>query len=169
MATRLLFHIRGIRLHFTREFLVKEGEVLRIGRIDTNDLVIKDQRISRCHLELQWRGGRFVVRDLNSKYGTFLHNESMKEAFVWDTQEVLGVGDTEIYYEPLEATEAADLSSDYSVTEIQNKSLISGVDSWAESLNFYLDQDLTPLREKEKCVLLIKWSGCYYAPYSYLL
>ena len=43
MSHRLLFHIRGIRLHFTREFLVKEGEVLRIGRIDSNDLVIKDQ------------------------------------------------------------------------------------------------------------------------------
>ena len=150
MSRRLLFHIRGIRLHFTREFLVKEGEVLRIGRIESNDLVIKDQRISRSHLELQWRGGRFVVRDLNSKYGTFLHNESMKEPFVWDTQEVLGVGDTEIYYEPLEATESSSSTSECNVVMTQNNDVSIGVDSWAESLNFYLDQDLAPFKRKRE-------------------
>ncbi len=150
MSCRLLFHIRGIRLHFTREFLVKEGEVLRIGRIESNDLVIKDQRISRSHLELQWRGGRFVVRDLNSKYGTFLHNASMKEPFVWDTQEVLGVGDTEIYYEPLEATESSSSTIECNVVMTQNNDVSIGVDSWAESLNFYLDQDLAPFKRKRE-------------------
>tara|TARA_B100000674_G_scaffold495881_1_gene524501 strand:- start:54 stop:1184 length:1131 start_codon:yes stop_codon:yes gene_type:complete len=129
---------------------VKEGEVLRIGRIESNDLVIKDQRISRSHLELQWRGGRFVVRDLNSKYGTFLHNASMKEPFVWDTQEVLGVGDTEIYYEPLEATESSSSTIECNVVMTQNNDVSIGVDSWAESLNFYLDQDLAPFKRKRE-------------------
>ena len=150
MAHRLLFHIRGIRLHFTREFLVKEGEVLRIGRIDSNDLVIKDQRISRSHLELQWRGGSFVVRDLNSKHGTFLHNESMQEPFVWDSQEVLGVGDTEIYYEPLEATESVVASSNFDVVASQSQNLAPATDSWADSLNFYLEQDLAPFGRKRE-------------------
>ena len=150
MTHRLLFHIRGIRLHFTREFLVKEGEVLRIGRIDSNDLVIKDQRISRSHLELQWRGGSFVVRDLNSKHGTFLHNESMKEPFVWDSQEVLGVGDTEIYYEPLEATKSVVASNNFDVVASQSQNLAPATDSWADSLNFYLEQDLAPFGRKRE-------------------
>ena len=150
MNHRLLFHIRGIRLHFTREFVVKEGEVLRIGRIDSNDLVVKDQRVSRTHLELQWRGGRFVVRDLNSKYGTFLHNESMKEPFVWDVQEILGVGDTEIYYEPLEATETVTKSDDFNVVAMHNQNVTPLGDSWVDSLNFYLDQDLAPFKRKKE-------------------
>ena len=82
--------------------------------------MIKDQRISRSHLELQWRGGSFVVRDLNSKHGTFLHNESMKEPFVWDSQEVLEVGDTEIYYEPLEATKSVVASNNFDVVASQS-------------------------------------------------
>tara|TARA_Y100000589_G_scaffold293747_1_gene298931 strand:+ start:456 stop:1649 length:1194 start_codon:yes stop_codon:yes gene_type:complete len=150
MSHTLIFHIRGIRLHFTREFLVNEGDVLRIGRIESNDLVIKDQRISRCHLELQWRGGRFVVRDLNSKYGTFLHNESMKEPFVWDTQEVLGVGDTEIYYEPLEVAQSTQSNTEYNVVVSQANDVSVGMESWAESINFYLDQDLTPFKRKRE-------------------
>lgn len=150
MAGRVLLHIRGVRLHFTRELLVREGETLTLGRIESNDIVIKDQRISRAHLEMQWRSGRFVVRDLNSKHGTYLHNEMMQETFVWDIREVLGVGDTELYFEMLESSEVGSKSDNFAITESKVSGFSNAVEPWDESLNFYLNQDLAPFMRKKE-------------------
>lgn len=43
----------------------------RIGRADTNDIVLSDATISREHAELvELGGGRFRLKDLGSSYGT---------------------------------------------------------------------------------------------------
>lgn len=150
MSYRIILHIRGIRLHFTKELMVKEGDLLRLGRVDTNDIVISDQRISRSHLEMQWRCGQFVVKDLNSKHGTYLHNESMKETFVWDAHEVLGVGDTELYFEVLDSSSLDNANGRTSAANTQLINLAETVEPWGESLNFYLNQDLAPYQRKKE-------------------
>lgn len=129
---------------------MREGETLTLGRIESNDIVIKDQRISRAHLEMQWRSGRFVVRDLNSKHGTYLHNEMMQETFVWDIREVLGVGDTELYFEMLESSELGSKSDNFAITESKVSGFSNAVEPWDESLNFYLNQDLAPFMRKKE-------------------
>lgn len=150
MSYRIILHIRGVRLHFTKELMVKEGDLLRLGRVDTNDIVISDQRISRSHLEMQWRCGQFVVKDLNSKHGTYLHNESMKETFVWETQEVLGVGDTELYFEVLEGSNLNNVDDQISSNNTQLANISNTLEPWGESLNFYLNQDLAPYQRKKE-------------------
>ena len=150
MNYRVLLHIRGIRLHFTRELVVKEGDLLRLGRVDGNDVVINDQRISRSHLEMQWRSGQFVVKDLNSKHGTYLHNEPMKETFVWETHEVLGVGDTELYFEVLEGSNLNNIDDKISSNNTQLANISNTLEPWGESLNFYLNQDLAPYQRKKE-------------------
>ena len=150
MNYRVLLHIRGIRLHFTRELVIKEGDLLRLGRVDGNDVVINDQRISRSHLEMQWRSGQFVVKDLNSKHGTYLHNEPMKETFVWETHEVLGVGDTELYFEVLDGSNLNNIDDKISSNNTQLANISNTLEPWGESLNFYLNQDLAPYQRKKE-------------------
>jgi len=42
----------------------------RIGRADTNDIVLADSTVSREHAELEeLGGGRFRIKDLGSTYG----------------------------------------------------------------------------------------------------
>jgi FHA domain/Zn-finger in Ran binding protein and others len=48
--------------------------VVTIGRSPENVIVIPDQEVSRKHAELTMDGSRLMLKDLNSKNGTFLYN-----------------------------------------------------------------------------------------------
>jgi signal transduction histidine kinase/CheY-like chemotaxis protein len=54
------------------------GNTAYIGRLPDNDIEIRDKTISRKHLRIQRRGNRFVIRDLNSKNGTFVNGKILK-------------------------------------------------------------------------------------------
>ena len=49
-----------------------------IGRAPTNQIVIKDERCSRTHVEVFTSGGRWTIRDLESRNGTFVGEELIK-------------------------------------------------------------------------------------------
>ncbi len=51
------------------------AERLTIGRDDGNDIVIPDRRVSRRHAEIVRVGSEFVLRDCESKNGTFVNGE----------------------------------------------------------------------------------------------
>jgi pSer/pThr/pTyr-binding forkhead associated (FHA) protein len=48
--------------------------VVSIGRGPENVVVIPDQEVSRKHAELTMDGSKLILKDLNSKNGTFLYN-----------------------------------------------------------------------------------------------
>jgi pSer/pThr/pTyr-binding forkhead associated (FHA) protein len=48
--------------------------VVSIGRSPENVVVIPDQEVSRKHAELTMDGSRLMLKDLNSKNGTYLYN-----------------------------------------------------------------------------------------------
>jgi pSer/pThr/pTyr-binding forkhead associated (FHA) protein len=47
--------------------------IIRIGRLEDNDLIIDDPRISRYHAELRYHEGHFQIVDMNSTGGTFVN------------------------------------------------------------------------------------------------
>jgi len=55
-----------------------ERERYVIGRESDSDIVVADRRISRQHAEIVWRDGRYFVRDLGSKNGTYLNQERLE-------------------------------------------------------------------------------------------
>ena len=50
-----------------------EKRTIRIGRLDDNDLILDDLRVSRHHAELRYHNGRFTISDLNSTGGTLVN------------------------------------------------------------------------------------------------
>lgn len=58
-----------------------------IGRSLDNDVIIQDASVSRRHAQLVFRHGRWLLRDLNSTYGTRVNGHDVNEC-------VLRVGDT---------------------------------------------------------------------------
>ena len=50
-----------------------------IGRRETNDLRLAGSEVSRDHAEIALENNHFVVRDRNSRYGTFVNGEQITE------------------------------------------------------------------------------------------
>ena len=50
-----------------------EKQVIKIGRLEDNDLIIDDPRVSRNHAELRYHEGHYVIVDLGSTGGTFVN------------------------------------------------------------------------------------------------
>lgn len=67
-------------------YLVVDGEViyeiapnsvLNIGRLDTNDIVLDDYKVSREHAVLKFSGTEFMIVDLASTHGTYVNGEAV--------------------------------------------------------------------------------------------
>ena len=55
-----------------------QGETIFIGRDPENDIQIDDKYISRKHLRIQKKGNKFLLRDLNTKNGTFVNGKQIR-------------------------------------------------------------------------------------------
>lgn len=53
-----------------------EGNIT-LGRLDKNDICIRDPYISSTHLALAERAGKYYIRDMQSKNGTYLNGQRL--------------------------------------------------------------------------------------------
>ena len=57
----------------------REVEISRtpfsLGRQNDNDLVLPDNRISRCHAHILQKGAEYLIEDASSRHGTFVNGE----------------------------------------------------------------------------------------------
>jgi len=86
-------------------FLVVEGSrhfplstaLIQIGRRLDNDLVIDDPRVSRQHLRLLAKRGKFILHDLNSTAGTYVNGIKVKDHSL-QPGDVINVATFELIY-----------------------------------------------------------------------
>ncbi|HLM02345.1 MAG TPA: sigma 54-interacting transcriptional regulator [Pyrinomonadaceae bacterium] len=64
----------------TETFPLKGIESVTLGRAENNEIVLSDGDVSRCHCSIKEAGGNYYLKDLDSRNGTFLNNEPVKEA-----------------------------------------------------------------------------------------
>ncbi len=67
-----------------KEYVVDQAAIL--GRLDTNDIPVKDGKASREHAKIYKQGQSFAIVDLNSSNGTFVNGQKI-------TKRVLEPGD----------------------------------------------------------------------------
>lgn len=58
--------------------------ILRIGRLRSNDVILKDEWISKRHAEIRVSGDRCSVRDLASRSGVYVNGEPVTDRFLED-------------------------------------------------------------------------------------
>ena len=79
-------------------YLIKEGEVVRIGRSDQNEIVLDESAVSGIHAEIEFDGDGFYITDIQSKNGTFVDGELVISRKLHHGN-VISVGDYTIAFE----------------------------------------------------------------------
>lgn len=74
-----------------------EKPVISIGRQLDNDIVLEEPTVSRKHLQLRWRFGRFVAHDLSSRAGTIVNGDQISTC-VLQAGDVIMAGNAAIIY-----------------------------------------------------------------------
>lgn len=81
--------------------VVISGDLVRIGKAETNNLVLTEDTVSRFHCEILRDNRGYLLRDLQSTNGTFLDGAEVKEAYMRPGS-VVNVGTAQIRFQPFE-------------------------------------------------------------------
>ena len=73
------------------------SDVINVGRSRDNQIVIDDRSVSRYHLQLRLRFGRYNLFDTQSQSGTFVNNVRIKE-HILQAGDVIQIGSTMLVY-----------------------------------------------------------------------
>ncbi|MEE2707776.1 MAG: sigma 54-interacting transcriptional regulator [Planctomycetota bacterium] len=83
---------------WTDVYRLVPGQAVTIGRAPTNHVVVKDERCSRNHAEIFLSGDHWIVRDLDSRNGTFVDGDRMEEDFTLKPEDVIRIGGFQMKY-----------------------------------------------------------------------
>jgi len=85
---------------------------LTLGRDHANDIIIDHRLASRRHARLEYDGGVYTVRDLESTNGTFVNGTRIEGSVVLHNQDRVWIADTEIIFNDPEATQKGPLPAE---------------------------------------------------------
>jgi len=74
-----------------------DKNLIKVGKRESNDLVIPDKAVSRNHFEIEYQSDSFLLRDLSSTNGTFLNGSRVKEAYL-APGDVIRIGNTNLEF-----------------------------------------------------------------------
>jgi transcriptional regulator with GAF, ATPase, and Fis domain len=83
---------------WTDVFRLMPGQSVTIGRAPTNQIVVKDERCSRAHAEVFYSQERWVLRDLDSRNGTFIGNQQVHGDYVLQPGEIVRIGHSQMAF-----------------------------------------------------------------------
>ena len=64
-----------------------DGDIISVGRSETNDIQIHDERVSRNHLLVWKKGYRYFLKDLGSGNGTFVNSHRIPSGATVEVKE----------------------------------------------------------------------------------
>lgn len=63
------------------ELLLTEGAALSIGRLETNDISLREQHVSRQHAVINYNDGIFMITDLGSANGVYVNDVRVTQPY----------------------------------------------------------------------------------------
>lgn len=83
---------------WTDVFRLIPGQPVTIGRAPTNQIVLKDERCSRCHAEVTLIDGRWTLRDLDSRNGTIVGEQAIRGEFLLSPGDLIRIGRSQLEF-----------------------------------------------------------------------
>lgn len=83
---------------WTDVFRLLPGQSATIGRAPTNQIVIKDERCSRCHAEVFFSQREWTLRDLESRNGTTVGSEAIRGDYVLRPGDIIRIGHSHLAF-----------------------------------------------------------------------
>ncbi|REK09409.1 MAG: FHA domain-containing protein [Planctomycetota bacterium] len=79
-------------------FRLVPGQAVTIGRAPTNQVVIKDERCSRCHAEIFFSESEWILRDLDSRNGTAVANTRVRGDYILRAGDIVRIGQSQLRF-----------------------------------------------------------------------
>ena len=79
-------------------FRLIPGQAVTVGRAPTNQVVIRDERCSRNHVEVFFSGGQWTLRDLESRNGTLVGTERVVGDWPLQPGDVIRIGHCQLAF-----------------------------------------------------------------------
>lgn len=79
-------------------FRLVPGQAVTIGRAPTNQVVVKDERCSRCHAEIFYSESQWTLRDLDSRNGTMIANTRVRGDCLLRPGDIIRIGQTQLRF-----------------------------------------------------------------------
>ena len=79
-------------------FRLVPGQSVTIGRAPTNQIVLKDERCSRNHVEVFCSGGQWTLRDLDSRNGTLVGNQRVSGDWPLQPGDMIRIGHSQLVF-----------------------------------------------------------------------
>ena len=92
-------------------FRLIPGQAATIGRAPTNQIVLKDDRCSRNHVEVFFSGGQWILRDLDSRNGTMIGTQRISGDHVLKPGDIIRIGRSQLVFVHTLADAFSDSSS----------------------------------------------------------
>ena len=83
---------------WTDVFRLIPGQAITVGRAPTNQIVIKDERCSRCHAEVFLSQGNWTLRNLESRNGTLIGSEVIRGDHLLQPGDVIRIGHSQLVF-----------------------------------------------------------------------
>lgn len=83
---------------WTDVYRLVPGRTVTVGRASTNQIVVKDDRASRNHVEIFLTRGQWTVRDLDSRNGTFVGDKQIRGDYELTPGEVIRIASCQLAY-----------------------------------------------------------------------
>lgn len=91
----------------TREVSLEDVERITVGRTDESDLTLVEDRVSRRHAEVLRKGDNWILRDLGSTNGTWLHGERIEQVAL-QPNDVVRIGGAQVVFKDGTSSETRD-------------------------------------------------------------
>ena len=79
-------------------FRLVPGQAVTIGRAPTNQIVIKDERCSRCHAEIFFSEDQWTLRDLDSRNGTAVADTRVRGDYSLEPGDIIRIGQSQLRF-----------------------------------------------------------------------
>ncbi len=77
--------------------MVPLDKTIHIGRSPSNDIVLKEPKVSRKHAEIHCTAGKYILLDLESSNGTFIGGKKITEQALQSNDEIV-IGNTKMIF-----------------------------------------------------------------------